>query len=126
MNEKSPLGNMPNKCPQCGLLLPAGALEGLCPACLLKQGATDSASNPPSTPVKPLTLEEVQRLFPQLEIIDFLGKGGMGAVYKARQASLDRMVALKLVPIRKDGDDAFADRFAREARTLATKLRRNG
>jgi predicted Ser/Thr protein kinase len=109
------------KCPQCGAVLPAGALGGLCPACLLKQAATpETATQPPSPPFEPPTVEEVARWFPQLEILGFLGKGGMGAVYKARQPALDRLVALKILPPQTAGDHpAFAERFNREARALA-------
>ena len=43
----------------------------------------------------------------------------MGAVYKARQKELDRIVALKILPPGIGGDPAFAERFAREAKALA-------
>ena len=110
--------NMPNKCPQCGASLPAGALEGLCPACLLAQGVTAETAAE-TAPFQPPTVEEVARLFPQLEILAFIGKGGMGAVYKARQPGLDRLVALKILPPQVASGPAFAERFNREARALA-------
>jgi hypothetical protein len=108
------------RCPQCGATLPAGVLEGLCPACLLRQGATpDSGTQPAATPFEPPAVAEVARLFPQLEILALIGKGGMGAVYKARQPALDRWVALKILPPVPAAGASFADRFNREARALA-------
>jgi predicted Ser/Thr protein kinase len=108
------------KCPQCGTALPAGALEGLCPACLLKQGATsDSATQGGPAPFEALPVPEVAKLFPQLEIKELIGKGGMGAIYKARQPALDRLVALKILPPHRPGGPDFAERFNREARALA-------
>jgi serine/threonine protein kinase len=109
------------KCPQCGTSLPAGALAGLCPACLLKQGATDETATGggQTPPFHPPSIAELASLFPQLEILELIGKGGMGAVYKARQKELDRLVALKILPPGIGDDPAFAERFAREARALA-------
>ncbi len=107
-------------CPQCGTPLPPGALGGLCPACLLKQGAaTDTGPEPGGKPFEPPPVAEVARLFPQLEILCLLGKGGMGAVYKARQPALDRFVALKILPVQGGASPGFAERFTREARALA-------
>ena len=71
---------------------------------------------PASAPPSP---EDIARHFPQLEIIELLGSGGMGAVYKARQREIDRLVALKILPSEAAGDPGFAERFTREARALA-------
>lgn len=65
------------------------------------------------------TVAELAPKFPQLEILSFVGQGGMGAVYKARQKELDRIVAVKILPPDIGQDAAFAERFAREARALA-------
>ena len=120
MNEPESNAPMENKCPQCGSPLPSGVLAGLCPACLFKQGAAaDTAASPESTAFQPPTVEEVAKLFPQLEIMGFLGKGGMGAVYKARQPALDRIVALKIIPPQAAAGPGFIERFNREARALA-------
>ena len=57
---------------------------------------------------------------PNYEVLDLIGRGGMGMVYKARQVSLDRIVAIKLLPreiIRDDID--FKQRFKLEAQTMA-------
>jgi serine/threonine protein kinase/capsular polysaccharide biosynthesis protein len=109
-----------NPCPHCGTPLPTGALAGLCPACLLQQGAAaDTATQPPTPAFVAPTIEEMARLFPQLEILGWLGRGGMGAVYKARQPALDRLVALKILPEAAGADAGFAERFTREARALA-------
>ena len=67
----------------------------------------------------PPPVEAIASVFPQLEILELIGRGGMGAVYKARQPGLDRLVALKILPPRTGSDPGFAERFTREARALA-------
>jgi len=110
-------------CPSCHKTLPPGAPLGLCPECLIKSGfktGTDPATAAAEKPrFVPPPVEEIRRLFPQLEIISLIGQGGMGAVYKARQPALDRFVALKILPPGAVGDAGFAERFNREARALA-------
>ncbi|MBI1176621.1 protein kinase [bacterium] len=110
--------NESTNCPSCGNPMPAGALAGLCPACLLAQGAeTEAGGTQGRSRFEPPALADVAKLFPQLEVISLLGAGGMGAVYQARQPKLDRLVALKILPA--GGSVGSAERFNREARALA-------
>ena len=67
----------------------------------------------------PLTPEELTPHFPQLEIIECLGRGGMGVVYRAKQKSLNRFVALKLLAPERADVPQFAARFEKEAHALA-------
>ncbi len=117
--------NRPTReCSRCGRLLPANAPEGLCPHCLIAlnlsteaPSVTDEGGKTPPSP--PLPVNEVAALFPQLEILESLGRGGMGAVYKVRQPRLNRVAALKILSPEKQGSRQFAARFEREARALA-------
>ena len=65
------------------------------------------------------TIEELTSSFPQLELLSLLGRGGMGIVYLARQPQLDRTVALKILAPECSDNPRFADRFQREAISLA-------
>jgi tRNA A-37 threonylcarbamoyl transferase component Bud32 len=111
------------KCPQCGSRLPPDAPHGVCPRCVLGLGLPGESTADVTAPLASRfalpTNEELVALFPTLEILGLVGQGGMGAVYKARQPHLDRIVALKLLPPEVGRDPTFAERFAREARTLA-------
>jgi serine/threonine protein kinase len=65
------------------------------------------------------SIAELNEYFPQLQITRLVGRGGMGAIYHARQTALDRDVALKIIAREVAGDTAFIERFEREAKTLA-------
>jgi tRNA A-37 threonylcarbamoyl transferase component Bud32 len=110
-----------NQCPQCGAALAASAPAGLCPHCLmalnLKTETVFTDDCPTAQP--PLPPDQIAPHFPQLEILECLGRGGMGVVYKARQKTLNRFVALKLLAPERVHDTRFAERFAREAQALA-------
>src|SRR6188474_2868554 len=53
------------------------------------------------------------------EIVSFIGAGGMGEVYRARDTRLDRRVAIKVLPETHAADAEFRSRFEQEARTIA-------
>jgi len=121
----------------------------MCPACLLnaetmvaaptshppgETGGTASgpppefkrAGEPVGKPEAPaldpkfaVPLARLRELFPDLEILDLLGAGGMGAVYRARQPRLNRTVALKVLTCPPEMYDDFSLRFEREAQVLA-------
>src|ERR1700734_2528800 len=101
-------------CKQCRMPLPESAPQGLCPSCLAKV-ALGSEPAAPGARIPPEPAELAAQ-FPQLEIMELLGMGGMGMVYKARQPRLDRLVALKILPIQSSRDPSFAERFEREAK----------
>jgi serine/threonine protein kinase len=107
-------------CQNCQAPLAADAPRGLCPACLMKVAmAAGTVAGQEKPGFTPPGIGELARKFPQLEIVELIGRGGMGAVYKARQKELDRIVALKILPPGIGDNAAFAERFAREARALA-------
>jgi serine/threonine protein kinase len=111
--------------------LPENAPEGLCPACLAKVALETKPATPGGTiNINPMgeaapgirvppDPAQLAAQFPQLEIIELLGMGGMGMVYKARQPRLDRFVALKILPLESAAHPSFAERFNREAKALA-------
>lgn len=122
-------------CPKCGAHLAANAPEGICPNCLLQVGLAGESAADAATTLEPTsasnsgfvppTPAELAAQFPQLEIIELVGKGGMGAVYKARQLDLDRLVAVKILPPEIGSAPAFTQRFTREAQALAKLSHQN-
>ncbi|HTV62753.1 MAG TPA: protein kinase [Verrucomicrobiae bacterium] len=111
-------------CPNCRKALPLEVPMGLCPECLLKAGLPNETeaqevAKAVGARFVPPPVDEIAGLFPQLEILRLIGQGGMGAVFKARQPTLDRFVALKVLPPALSSDPDFAERFNREARALA-------
>src|SRR6476659_9016495 len=87
------------------------------PAALLRAALPDDA---PEAPWPAPTSAELAAAFPELAVHELVGQGGMAAVYRATQARLDRVVALKVMRRDLAAQPRFAERFLREAKALAT------
>jgi tRNA A-37 threonylcarbamoyl transferase component Bud32 len=96
--------------------------HGLNPADLMAAAALPTDGGADTLPLAPRdlpSLAEIAAAFPDLEILDLIGHGGMSAVFRARQPKLDRIVALKVLPKSLAATPGFAERFTREGRVLA-------
>ena len=109
-------------CPRCGAgLSDQERIQGLCAGCLLVAGLESNHGEEPASPARrpAPAVEELAAHFPDLELVELVGQGGMGAVYRVRQKQLGRAAALKVLALDADATPAFGERFEREARTLA-------
>jgi predicted Ser/Thr protein kinase len=109
-------------CSKCGATIPGG--RSSCPRCLLELSRAlepaEAASDPaPIRRAPPPTPAELAGDFPELEVLELVGQGGMGCVYRARHRQLDRVLALKILAPGAEHDARFEERFLREARALA-------
>jgi len=111
---------MTSICPECDAELPDSAPLGMCPGCLLRsaRGHSFAGGHRTADENEPPPCEELAEIFAgKFEFEELIGRGGMGAVYRARQCRIDRPVAIKLLPFH-NGDPEYLERFLREAKAL--------
>jgi predicted Ser/Thr protein kinase len=99
---------MEANCPRCGTAIPTDRLS-ICPRCLLDDGSSGDGA----------PFKAGMKIGDKIELLQEIGRGGMGSVFKARHIPLERHVAVKFLAPEFSSSPEFRERFQREARALA-------
>jgi serine/threonine protein kinase/predicted Zn-dependent protease len=104
-------------CAECGATVFADAPEGVCSVCLFKTGlgSLDNENDEAFAP----TIARMLKDFGDYELLEEIGRGGQGVVYRARQKGLNRIVALKVIGLAHWATEAHVKRFRMEAEAAA-------
>ena len=110
--------NASRVCAECGATVFADAPQGVCSVCLFRTGLA-SLDNKDDQAFEP-TVARMSKDFGDYELLEEIGRGGQGVVYRARQKSLNRIVALKVIGLAHWATEAHVKRFRLEAEAAAS------
>src|SRR6266513_4176049 len=110
--------NASRVCAECGATVFADAPQGVCSVCLFRTGLA-SRDNEDDEAFEPTSARMVKD-FGDYELVEEIGRGGQGVVYRARQKSLNRIVALKVIGLAHWATEAHVKRFRLEAEAAAS------
>lgn len=109
-------------CPRCGLVFFSDKVDAMCPACLISNtlDGEDVDTGPAFWEETPVKKPAPARTFSHFELLDELGRGGMGVVYRARDLNTERIVALKVLQAHHLDVPDLVLRFRSEVRAVSS------